>query len=66
VGDINTPLSPVDKSAKQKINKGILELKDIIDQIYLTEYFIQQKHMELSPKQIISLGTKQALENIGK
>jgi exonuclease III len=32
VGDLNTPLSPIDRSSKQKINKEILELNHIIDQ----------------------------------
>jgi uncharacterized protein YbaP (TraB family) len=36
VEDIKTPLSPIDRSSKQKINKEILELNDIIDQI---DYF---------------------------
>jgi endonuclease/exonuclease/phosphatase family metal-dependent hydrolase len=36
VGDFNTPLSPIDKSSKQKINKEILELNDTIDQMDLT------------------------------
>jgi hypothetical protein len=34
VGDFNTPLSPTDRSARQKkkkINKEILELKNIVD-----------------------------------
>jgi hypothetical protein len=31
VGDFNNPLSPIDKSSKQKINKEILELNHTID-----------------------------------
>jgi exonuclease III len=37
VGDFNTPLSPVDRSSRQKINKEILELNDTIDQMDLTD-----------------------------
>jgi exonuclease III len=33
VGDFNTPLSPIDRSSKQKINKEIIELNHIIDQM---------------------------------
>jgi exonuclease III len=32
VADLSTPLSPTDKSSKQKINKEILELNHTIDQ----------------------------------
>jgi exonuclease III len=35
VGDINTPLSPIDRSSKQKISKEILELNHTIDQMDL-------------------------------
>jgi hypothetical protein len=35
VGDLNTPLSPKDRSFKQKINKVILELNHTIDQMDL-------------------------------
>jgi hypothetical protein len=31
VGDFNTPLSPIDRSSRQKINKEIPELNDTID-----------------------------------
>jgi hypothetical protein len=33
VGDLNTPLSPIDKSSKQKNQKEILELNHTIDQM---------------------------------
>jgi hypothetical protein len=36
VGDFDTPLSPLDRSSRQKINKEILELNDTIDQMDLT------------------------------
>jgi exonuclease III len=40
VGDFNTPLSPIDRSSKQKkINKEILELNHIIDQIDLADVY---------------------------
>jgi hypothetical protein len=35
VRDINTPISPIDRSSKQKINKEILELNHTIDQMDL-------------------------------
>jgi hypothetical protein len=39
VGDFNTPLSPIDRSSKQKINKEILELNDTIDQMDITDVY---------------------------
>jgi exonuclease III len=39
VGDFNTPLSPVDRSSKQKINKEFLELNHTIDQMDLTDVY---------------------------
>ena len=33
VGDFNTPLTPMDRSTKQKINKEIQTLNDTIDQV---------------------------------
>ena len=35
VGDFNTPLTPMDRSTKQKINKETQTLNDIIDQLDL-------------------------------
>jgi exonuclease III len=39
VGDFNAPLSPIDRSFKQKINKEILELNHTIDQMDLTDVY---------------------------
>jgi hypothetical protein len=37
VGDLNTPLSPINRSSKQKINKEILEINHTIDQMDLAD-----------------------------
>jgi exonuclease III len=39
VGDINTPLSPIDSSSRQKINKETLELNDNTNQMDLTDVY---------------------------
>jgi exonuclease III len=39
VGDFNTPLSSIDRSSKQKINKEILDLKYTIDQMDLGDVY---------------------------
>jgi hypothetical protein len=39
VGDFNTPLSSIDRSSKQKINKDILDLKYTIDQTDLVDVY---------------------------
>jgi exonuclease III len=39
VGDLNTPLSPIDRSSKQKINKEILELNHTIDEMDLADVY---------------------------
>jgi hypothetical protein len=39
VRDFNTLLSPIDRSSKQKINKEILELNHIIDQMDLADVY---------------------------
>ena len=59
VGDFNTPLTPMDRSTKQKINKETQTLSDTVDQldlidIYRTFYpetknFIFQAHTEPYP-----------------
>ena len=39
VGDINTPLLPIDRSSRQKINKETQALNDTTDQIDLIDIF---------------------------
>jgi exonuclease III len=39
VGDFNTPLSPIESSSKQKINKKILELNHTIAQMDLADVY---------------------------
>ena len=39
VGDFNTPLTPMDRSSKQKINKETQALNDRIDQIDLIDIY---------------------------
>ena len=39
VGDFNTPLTPMDRSSKQKISKEIQVLNDTLDEIDLIDIF---------------------------
>ena len=39
VGDFNTPLTPMDRSTKQKINKETQTLTDTIDQLDLIDIY---------------------------
>ena len=39
VGDFNTPLTPLDRSSKQKINKETQVLSDTLDEMDLTDIF---------------------------
>jgi hypothetical protein len=39
VGDFNIPLSPIDRSSKQKINKETLEINHTIDQMDLADVY---------------------------
>ena len=77
VGDFNTPITPMDRSSKQKINKETQALNDTIDQIDLidiyrtfhpkvAEYtFFSSAHGTFSRIDHI-LGHNQALENLRK
>ena len=62
VGDFNTPLTTMDRSTKQKINKETQTVNDTMDQLYLIDiyrtfhpktmnftFFFFQVHMETSP-----------------
>ena len=60
VGDINTPLTSMDRSTKQKINKVMQTLSDTIDQLDLIDIYrtfhsqtmnftFSQVHTEPSP-----------------
>ena len=60
VGDFNAPLPPMNRSAKQKINKETQVLNDTLDEMHLTDIFRRfhpqrkntpsQVHMEYSPR----------------
>ena len=39
VGEFNTPLSPMDRSYRQKINKETQALNNTLDQLYLTNIY---------------------------
>ena len=39
IGDFNTPLTPMDRSSKQKINKETQVLKDTLDEMDLIDIF---------------------------
>ena len=39
MGDFNTPLIPMDRSTKQKVNKETQTLNDTIDQLDLTDIY---------------------------
>jgi hypothetical protein len=51
VGDFNTPLSLIDRSSRQNLNKEVIKLRDIMNRRNLTyrEYFTQtQKNIPSS------------------
>ena len=39
VGDFNTPLTPIDRSTKRKVNKETQTLKDTVDQLDLIDIY---------------------------
>ena len=46
VGDFNTPLTPMDRTTKQKINKETQTLNDTIDQLDLIDIYISPQNNE--------------------
>lgn len=39
VGDFTTVLSLIGRSSKQNLNRGILDLSNVINQVYLTDIY---------------------------
>ena len=76
VEDFNTPLTPMDRPTKQKINKGTQTLNDTMDHLELIDIYrtfhcktispFSQVHMEPSPDQITSWAINLALVNSKK
>ena len=48
VGDFNTPLTPMDRSTKQKINKETQTLNDTIDQLDLSDIYRTFHHKTMN------------------
>ena len=77
VGVFNTPLTPMDRSTKQKINKETQTLNDTIDQLDLIDIYrtfhpktmnftFSQVHIDSSPGYITSRAINLALVNSNK
>ena len=78
VGDLNTPLSPMDRSSKMKVNKETQALNDTLNKMDLIDIYrtfhpktakcalSSQVLMEHSPGYIISWVTNQASVNLRK
>jgi hypothetical protein len=54
VGDFNSPLSPIDRSSKLKINKEILELNYTINQMNLAGVYRIFHPTSAQPMELLS------------
>ena len=54
VGDFNTPLTPMDRSSKQKINKETQVLNDTLDEKDIIDILQDRPHLEsqIKPQEI--------------
>lgn len=70
VGDFNIPLSPLNTSARQKLNREIREIKDVITQIELTDICrpfhpnIKEYSFFLAPQETSKITTCSATKQI--
>ena len=74
VGDFNTPLTPMDRSSKQKISKEMQVLNDTLDEMDLidifrtfhsnAEFIFFSSHIEHAPGQITLWVTNQTSVNL--
>ena len=62
VGDFNTPLTPMDRSTKQKINKEMQTLNDTIDQLDLINIY-RTFHPQNNEFQLFLKGTQNRLQD---
>ena len=62
VGDFNTPLTPMDRSTKQKINKEMQTLNDTIDQLDLINIY-RTFHPQNNEFQLFLKGTRNILQD---
>ena len=62
VGDFNTPLTPMDRSTKQKINKEIQTLNDTMDQLDLIDIY-RTLNPQNTQLHLFLKGTQNLLQN---